>query len=168
MRSNTAIAPIPCYKVIMRSTVQIEFQPSNSRAYTAAASEHCLVAFSCSLALHAPGDNTAILLCRMLGGYALQRSKLAPLHALQSRAPIKLVPMQSSGLVRHVFRLLDQALRDRRAVPWVLLENVRTSPPSYHPPQPPPPFFSPTAFSSDSCFIILQSYGAADTRSAGK
>lgn len=32
--------------------------------------------------------------------------------------------MQSSGLVRHVFRLLDQALRDRRGVPWVLLENV--------------------------------------------
>ncbi|DBA65791.1 TPA: hypothetical protein ACH3X2_002828 [Trebouxia sp. C0005] len=31
---------------------------------------------------------------------------------------------KSSGLVRHVFRLLDQALRDRRGVPWVLLENV--------------------------------------------
>lgn len=35
--------------------------------------------------------------------------------------------MQSSGLVRHVFRLLDQALRDRRGVPWVLLENVSVS-----------------------------------------
>ncbi len=32
--------------------------------------------------------------------------------------------MQSSGLVRHVFRLLAKALEDRRPVPWVLLENV--------------------------------------------
>ena len=35
-----------------------------------------------------------------------------------------LLALKSSGLVRHVFRLLDQALRDRRGVPWVLLENV--------------------------------------------
>ncbi|CAL5222509.1 g4883 [Coccomyxa viridis] len=31
---------------------------------------------------------------------------------------------QSTSLVRHVFRLLEQALRDKRGVPWVLLENV--------------------------------------------
>ena len=31
---------------------------------------------------------------------------------------------QSSGLVRHVFRLLEQALKDNRGVAWVLLENV--------------------------------------------
>ena len=34
---------------------------------------------------------------------------------------------QSTSLVRHVFRLLEQALRDKRGVPWVLLENVRHS-----------------------------------------
>ncbi len=34
---------------------------------------------------------------------------------------------QSTSLVRHVFRLLEQALRDQRGVPWVLLENVRHS-----------------------------------------
>ena len=33
---------------------------------------------------------------------------------------------QGTALVRHVFRLLEQALRDERGVPWVLLENVRT------------------------------------------
>lgn len=32
---------------------------------------------------------------------------------------------QGTALVRHVFRLLEQALRDERGVPWVLLENVR-------------------------------------------
>lgn len=32
--------------------------------------------------------------------------------------------LQSTGLVRQVFRLLDQACRDFRPVPWVLLENV--------------------------------------------
>ena len=32
--------------------------------------------------------------------------------------------MQASGLVKHVFRLLEQASRDKRPVPWVLLENV--------------------------------------------
>lgn len=31
---------------------------------------------------------------------------------------------QSTGLVRHVFRLLQRARDDRRPVPWVLLENV--------------------------------------------
>ncbi|PSC75340.1 methylase [Micractinium conductrix] len=31
---------------------------------------------------------------------------------------------QSTGLVRHVFRLLQRAKDDRRPVPWVLLENV--------------------------------------------
>lgn len=31
---------------------------------------------------------------------------------------------QSTGLVRHVFRLLATAKADRRPVPWVLLENV--------------------------------------------
>ena len=34
---------------------------------------------------------------------------------------------QSTSLVRHVFRLLEQAIRDNRGVPWVLLENVRYS-----------------------------------------
>jgi hypothetical protein len=33
--------------------------------------------------------------------------------------------MQSSGLVRHVFRLLGKARDSCRPVPWVLLENVR-------------------------------------------
>jgi hypothetical protein len=32
--------------------------------------------------------------------------------------------LQSTGLVRHVFRLLARARLDERAVPWVLLENV--------------------------------------------
>ena len=32
--------------------------------------------------------------------------------------------MQSSGLVRHIFRLLEQAIRDQHPIPWVLLENV--------------------------------------------
>ncbi len=32
---------------------------------------------------------------------------------------------QATSLVRHVFRLLERALRDNRGVPWVLLENVR-------------------------------------------
>ena len=32
---------------------------------------------------------------------------------------------QATSLVRHVFRLLEQALRDNRGIPWVLLENVR-------------------------------------------
>lgn len=32
--------------------------------------------------------------------------------------------MQSTGLVRHVFRLLETALKNNRGVPWVLLENV--------------------------------------------
>ena len=36
-----------------------------------------------------------------------------------------LVEGQSSGLVRHVFRLLKTAIEDRRPVQWVLLENVR-------------------------------------------
>jgi hypothetical protein len=31
---------------------------------------------------------------------------------------------QSTGLVRHVFRLLAQANSEQRPVPWVLLENV--------------------------------------------
>jgi hypothetical protein len=31
---------------------------------------------------------------------------------------------QSTGLVRHVFRLLKDAKDNSRAVPWVLLENV--------------------------------------------
>lgn len=35
---------------------------------------------------------------------------------------------QSSGLVRHVFRLLEQALKDNRGVAWVLLENVSRYP----------------------------------------
>lgn len=35
-----------------------------------------------------------------------------------------LLLLQSTGLVRHVFRLLAQAKADHRAVPWVLLENV--------------------------------------------
>lgn len=26
--------------------------------------------------------------------------------------------------MRHIFRLLEQAIRDQRPVPWVLLENV--------------------------------------------
>ena len=34
---------------------------------------------------------------------------------------------QSTSLVKHVFRLLEQALRDNRGVPWVLLENVSHS-----------------------------------------
>ena len=28
--------------------------------------------------------------------------------------------------MRHVFRLLEQALKDNHGVPWVLLENVRS------------------------------------------
>lgn len=32
--------------------------------------------------------------------------------------------LQSTGLVRHVFRLLDDSIRRGRPVPWVLLENV--------------------------------------------
>lgn len=32
---------------------------------------------------------------------------------------------QSTSLVRHVFRLLETALKDNRGIPWVLLENVR-------------------------------------------
>ena len=32
--------------------------------------------------------------------------------------------MQSTGLVRHVFRLLQGAIDARRPVPWLLLENV--------------------------------------------
>lgn len=44
--------------------------------------------------------------------------------ALPNVSPSLRCYTQSSGLVRHVFRLLDQALRDRRGVPWVLLENV--------------------------------------------
>ena len=35
------------------------------------------------------------------------------------------VTYQSTGLVRHVFRLLETALRGNHGVPWVLLENVR-------------------------------------------
>jgi hypothetical protein len=34
-------------------------------------------------------------------------------------------PVQSTGLVKHVFRLLGKARDERRPVPWVLLENVR-------------------------------------------
>ncbi|KIY96938.1 DNA (cytosine-5-)-methyltransferase [Monoraphidium neglectum] len=34
----------------------------------------------------------------------------------------------STGLVRHVFRLLERAAADHRPVPWVLLENVRGRP----------------------------------------
>ena len=32
--------------------------------------------------------------------------------------------VQSTGLVRHVFRLLQGAIAAKRPVPWVLLENV--------------------------------------------
>jgi site-specific DNA-cytosine methylase len=32
--------------------------------------------------------------------------------------------LQSTGLVRHVFRLLQGAIEAKRPVPWVLLENV--------------------------------------------
>jgi hypothetical protein len=35
--------------------------------------------------------------------------------------------LQSTGLVRHVFRLLAQANSEQRPVPWVLLENVSRS-----------------------------------------
>jgi len=31
---------------------------------------------------------------------------------------------QSTGLVRHIFRLLKKAAQNNRAIPWVLLENV--------------------------------------------
>ena len=44
--------------------------------------------------------------------------------AIAGRAFLRL-NMQSSGLVRHVFRLLAKAKADHRTVPWVLLENVR-------------------------------------------
>lgn len=37
--------------------------------------------------------------------------------------------MQSTSLVRHVFRLLKAALKDNRGIPWVLLENVRSHQP---------------------------------------
>ena len=33
--------------------------------------------------------------------------------------------MQTTSLVRHVFRLLKAALKDNRGIPWVLLENAR-------------------------------------------
>ena len=36
--------------------------------------------------------------------------------------------LQSSGLVRHVFRLLETAKLQRRPVNWVLLENVCVCP----------------------------------------
>jgi hypothetical protein len=37
---------------------------------------------------------------------------------------------QSTGLVRHVFRLLAQANSEQRPVPWVLLENVSGTQPA--------------------------------------
>lgn len=47
--------------------------------------------------------------------------------------------VQSTGLVRHVFRLLDDSIRRGRPVPWVLLENVEAlldrhgdTPPAVH------------------------------------
>ena len=40
--------------------------------------------------------------------------------------PLLRRPAQGTALVRHVFRLLEQALKDNHGVPWVLLENVRT------------------------------------------
>ena len=35
--------------------------------------------------------------------------------------------VQSSGLIQHVFRLLQRAKDADRPVPWILLENVRSS-----------------------------------------
>ncbi|CAL8460848.1 g379 [Coccomyxa elongata] len=37
---------------------------------------------------------------------------------------VNVVDAQSTSLVRHVFRLLQTALKDNRGIPWVLLENV--------------------------------------------
>ena len=76
-----------------------------------------------------PTTSPFLFLSLALCGHGLLISNLAPVHALQA---IILLPvgLQSSGLVRHVFRLLDQALRDRRGVPWVLLENVGLPSPS--------------------------------------
>ena len=37
--------------------------------------------------------------------------------------------LQSTVLVKHVFRLLETAAADHRPVPWVLLENVHPSKP---------------------------------------
>lgn len=56
------------------------------------------------------------------------RSVLSLLH--HSSFGDVLLYLQSTGLVRHVFRLLAEAKREGRAVPWVLLENV-----SYRPAQ---------------------------------
>ena len=41
-----------------------------------------------------------------------------------------MVDAQSTSLVRHVFRLLETALKDNRGIPWVLLENVSPMLPS--------------------------------------
>lgn len=38
--------------------------------------------------------------------------------------------VQRTGLVRHVFRLLEAALKANRGIPWVLLENVCVLPSS--------------------------------------
>jgi hypothetical protein len=70
--------------------------------------------------------------CRLVGSV----NPRAPLssrhsHILSARPPLldnPLHPTQSTGLVRHVFRLLERAAADHRPVPWVLLENVRGRP----------------------------------------
>jgi hypothetical protein len=41
-----------------------------------------------------------------------------------SPPPMCPTPVQSTGLVKHVFRLLAKARDEQRPVPWVLLENV--------------------------------------------
>ena len=54
-----------------------------------------------------------------------------PCPSLQNCSFDPLVPclltLQSTGCGRHVFRLLRQAQRDRRPIPWLLLENARLS-----------------------------------------
>ena len=46
------------------------------------------------------------------------------IYAVAGVALTLAVDEQSSGLVRHVFRLLQDAKEKHRPVPWVLLENV--------------------------------------------
>lgn len=48
------------------------------------------------------------------------------LNSAEVNASVNLL-LQSSGLVRHVFRLLQDTKDRCTPVPWVLLENVRTT-----------------------------------------
>ena len=85
--------------------------------------------FGC-MRLHLPRNHAgAVLLHDLYEGVSSSLSlsdvvSISSSVAIAWRAFLRL-NVQSSGLVRHVFRLLAKAKADRRAVPWVLLENVR-------------------------------------------